>query len=104
MMERSFLSVLRRWLLAAFMVAVAPAGHASGLDSLDVFVKTARSGRAALAECALAKSVRLGRPVLAVVYCCGQIVRGSVRRGLEKLGLYGLVRAFRKRFSIVPKT
>jgi len=50
MMERSFYSVLRQWLLAAFMVAVAPAGQASGLDSLDVFVKTTRSGRAAFTQ------------------------------------------------------
>ena len=60
--------------------------------------------RGAALECARAKSAHLGSPLTAGAYCGWQIARGGARRALEKLGLRGLIRAFRKRFSVVPKS
>ena len=60
--------------------------------------------RGAALECARAKAAHLGRPLAVGAYCCWQIARGGARRALEKLGLRGLIQAFRKRFSVVPKS
>lgn len=59
--------------------------------------------RAAL-ECAQAKAAHLHKPLSSYGYFCWQLFRGLMRRGMERLRLYGLIRWFRQHTSIIRKS
>lgn len=58
----------------------------------------------AAGECARAKATLLHQPVASYAYLCWQLLRGGLRRSLEKLHLHGFIRWFRQRGSILRKS
>ena len=78
--------------------------------ALDTVIANMRYGGAsdrywykAYIESAKAKKAHIGNPINANLYCMWQIIRGGIRRFLEKIGLQGMISFFRKYFSIMRK-